>query len=206
MPTVFVNDDTRFVREVIHVMNVPADVALAYNSRGCAEGGRHHDACADYGSGKDFLEHLHFISNVLCPALLAIQRAWHFNDASRTVIEVVAARGRCAANRRHSGWPAAQISGIMGACPRWPAAARADGAHNAVVSALTLSAKLVGLLRKKIEVGVAGQFGGAQTADEIVAIFIEENDIRMTWSGWRSTAATMAITKVVDFRGYSFIS
>jgi hypothetical protein len=45
---------------------------------------------------------------------------------------------------------------------------------------LTLSAKLVGLLRKKIEVGVAGQFGGAQTTDEIVAIFIEENDIRMT--------------------------
>jgi hypothetical protein len=45
---------------------------------------------------------------------------------------------------------------------------------------LTLSAKLVGLLREKIEVGVAGQFGGAQTADEIVAIFIEENDIRMT--------------------------
>jgi len=42
------------------------------------------------------------------------------------------------------------------------------------------SAKLVGLLREKIEVGVAGQFGGAQTADEIVAIFIEENDIRMT--------------------------
>jgi hypothetical protein len=35
-------------------------------------------------------------------------------------------------------------------------------------------------LREKIEVGVAGQFGGAQTAAEIVAIFIEENDIRMT--------------------------
>jgi hypothetical protein len=49
-----------------------------------------------------------------------------------------------------------------------------------VVSALTLSAKLLGLLREKIEVGVAGQFGGAQTAAEIVAIFIEENDIRMT--------------------------
>jgi hypothetical protein len=47
-------------------------------------------------------------------------------------------------------------------------------------SAVTLSAKLLGLLREKIEVGVAGQFGGAQTAAEIVAIFIEENDIRMT--------------------------
>jgi hypothetical protein len=45
---------------------------------------------------------------------------------------------------------------------------------------VTLSAKLLGLLREKIEVGVAGQFGGAQTAAEIVAIFIEENDIRMT--------------------------
>jgi hypothetical protein len=45
---------------------------------------------------------------------------------------------------------------------------------------MTLSAKLVGLLREKIEVGVTGQFGDAQMADEIVAIFIEENDIRMT--------------------------
>ena len=75
MPIVFVNDDTRFVREVIHVMNMPADAALAYNSRGCAEGGHHHDTCADYGSGKDFLEHLHFISMCLCPASFAIQRA-----------------------------------------------------------------------------------------------------------------------------------
>jgi hypothetical protein len=62
MPIVFVNDDTRFVREVILVMNMPADVALAYNSRGCAEGGHHHDTCTDYGSGKKFLKHLHFIS------------------------------------------------------------------------------------------------------------------------------------------------
>lgn len=62
MPIVFANDDTRFVREVIHVMNMPADVALAYNSGGCAEGGHHHDTCDDYGSGKEFLEHLHFIS------------------------------------------------------------------------------------------------------------------------------------------------
>jgi hypothetical protein len=55
-----------------------------------------------------------------------------------------------------------------------------DRNRDAVVSALTLSAKLLGLLREKIEVGVAGQFGGAQTAAEIVAIFIKENDIRMT--------------------------
>jgi hypothetical protein len=32
MPIVFVNDDTRFVRELIHVMNMPADVALTYKS------------------------------------------------------------------------------------------------------------------------------------------------------------------------------
>jgi hypothetical protein len=62
MPIVFVNDDTRFVREVIRVMNMPADVALAYNSRGCAEGGHHHHTCADDGSGKKFLKHRHFIS------------------------------------------------------------------------------------------------------------------------------------------------
>jgi hypothetical protein len=53
-------------------------------------------------------------------------------------------------------------------------AARADGQHNVVVNALTLSAKLVGLLRERIEVGGAGEFAGAKDASEIVAIFISE--------------------------------
>jgi phage terminase small subunit len=55
-------------------------------------------------------------------------------------------------------------------------AARTDGHHNAVVSALTLSAKLVGLLRERIEVGSAGEYAGAKTSEEIVEIFIAEHD------------------------------
>src|SRR5262249_35456076 len=47
MPIVLMNDDTRFVWEVIRFMHVPAGVALAYDSRGCAEGGHDDHACAD---------------------------------------------------------------------------------------------------------------------------------------------------------------
>jgi hypothetical protein len=54
-------------------------------------------------------------------------------------------------------------------------AARADGAHGVVVSALTLSAKLVGLLRERIEIGGAGEFAGAKTVEDIVGMFIADN-------------------------------
>jgi hypothetical protein len=53
-------------------------------------------------------------------------------------------------------------------------AARADGQLNVVVNALTLSAKLVGLLRERIEVGGAGEFAGAKDAGEIMAMLVEE--------------------------------
>ena len=53
-------------------------------------------------------------------------------------------------------------------------AARADGAHGVVVSALTLSAKLVGLLRERIEVGGAGEYAGAKDVGGIVEAFISE--------------------------------
>jgi hypothetical protein len=39
MPVVFMNDDTGFMGEVVRFMHVPASVALAYDRRGCAEGG-----------------------------------------------------------------------------------------------------------------------------------------------------------------------
>jgi len=62
MPIVFMNDDTRFVGEVIRVMRMPASVALAYDGCGCAESGRHDHHGADCGCGKDISEHILLVS------------------------------------------------------------------------------------------------------------------------------------------------
>jgi hypothetical protein len=67
MPIVFMNDDTGFMRKVVRFMDVPAGVALAYDRRGCAEGGRHDHTCADCGGGKDFSEHLHLSPLLFAP-------------------------------------------------------------------------------------------------------------------------------------------
>jgi hypothetical protein len=45
-------------------MDMPAGMALAYNSRGRAECGHHDHPCADCDRGKSFSEHL-FVS--VCP-------------------------------------------------------------------------------------------------------------------------------------------
>jgi len=58
MPIVFMNDDTGFMGKLVCLMRMPTRVALAYDRRGCAVGGRHEHTCADCGSGKDFSEHL----------------------------------------------------------------------------------------------------------------------------------------------------
>ena len=50
--------------------------------------------------------------------------------------------------------------------------ARADGQHGTVVAVLTLSAKLVGLLKDKIEVGCTDEFAGLST-EEVVDKMIE---------------------------------
>ena len=57
MPIIFMNDDTRFVGEVIRFMGVPAGIALAYDGCGCAESGGHDHHCADCGCGKHFSKH-----------------------------------------------------------------------------------------------------------------------------------------------------
>jgi hypothetical protein len=67
MPVVFMNHDTGFMGEVVRFMHVPASVALAYDRRGRAEGGRHGHTCADCGSGKVFSEHLHFSPLLFAP-------------------------------------------------------------------------------------------------------------------------------------------
>src|ERR1700761_167286 len=51
--------------------------------------------------------------------------------------------------------------------------ARADGQHGVVIGALTLSAKLVGLLRDKIEVGRVGDFDACESNDEIAAKMLD---------------------------------
>lgn len=38
VPIVLMNDDTRFMGKVMRFMRMPADVALAYDRRGCTEG------------------------------------------------------------------------------------------------------------------------------------------------------------------------
>lgn len=54
--------------------------------------------------------------------------------------------------------------------------ARADGQHSVVIGALTLSAKLVGLLRDKIEIGGPGSFGPCETVAQVVeALLIDES-------------------------------
>jgi hypothetical protein len=52
--------------------------------------------------------------------------------------------------------------------------ARADGQHSVVVNALTLSAKLVGLLRDRIEVGGPGDFAGAETIDDCLQVLLAD--------------------------------
>jgi hypothetical protein len=51
--------------------------------------------------------------------------------------------------------------------------ARADGQHSVVVGALTLSAKLVGLLRDRIEVGSPGEYRDCQTPEDAIDALIE---------------------------------
>lgn len=52
--------------------------------------------------------------------------------------------------------------------------ARAEKQHSVVVSALVVSAKLVGLLRTQIEVGSPGDFDGCQTTEEIYDKALDE--------------------------------
>jgi hypothetical protein len=52
--------------------------------------------------------------------------------------------------------------------------ARGDGQHSVVVNALTLSAKLVGLLRDRVEVGGAGAFDGLETSEQVVAALLSD--------------------------------
>jgi hypothetical protein len=51
--------------------------------------------------------------------------------------------------------------------------ARSDGQHSVVVNALTLSAKLVGLLRDRVEVGTPGSFDACTTEADVVAAFLD---------------------------------
>jgi hypothetical protein len=52
--------------------------------------------------------------------------------------------------------------------------ARGDGQHSVVVNALTLSAKLVGLLRDRVEVGGVGEFAALETTEAVVAALLAD--------------------------------
>jgi phage terminase small subunit len=52
--------------------------------------------------------------------------------------------------------------------------ARASKQHGVVIQALTLSARLVGLLRTEIEVGRPGEFAALETAEEVLERVREE--------------------------------
>jgi hypothetical protein len=54
--------------------------------------------------------------------------------------------------------------------------ARAAKQHTVVVNALGLSAKLVGLLRDKIEVGAPGAFDQATTVEDVARAWLDEHD------------------------------
>ena len=52
--------------------------------------------------------------------------------------------------------------------------ARSDGQHSVVVNALTLSAKLVGLLRDRVEVGGVGSFDGCETVEQAIDLLLAD--------------------------------
>jgi hypothetical protein len=52
--------------------------------------------------------------------------------------------------------------------------ARGDGQHSVVVNALTLSAKLVGLLRDRVEIGGVGAFDACESAEQVVAALLSD--------------------------------
>jgi hypothetical protein len=52
--------------------------------------------------------------------------------------------------------------------------ARGDGQHSVVVNALTLSAKLVGLLRDRVEIGGVGEFAACETTEQVVATLLSD--------------------------------
>jgi hypothetical protein len=103
VPIVFMNDDTRFMGKIIRVMDMPAGVALAYDSRGRAESGHYHQACTDCDRGKSFSEHL-FVS--VCPkpgvenTLVGsrfrggMKNFIGFSDACRSYVSALKARAR----------------------------------------------------------------------------------------------------------------
>jgi hypothetical protein len=54
--------------------------------------------------------------------------------------------------------------------------ARADGQHGTVVSALTLSARLVGLLKDRLEVSNVGPYSDCSTSEQVISSLIEKAD------------------------------
>jgi len=82
MPIVFMNDDTGFMGKVVRFMDVPARMALAYDRRGCAEGGRHDNTSADCGCRKDFPEHLNVSPLPFAPRTNHVD-GFRFRDRTR---------------------------------------------------------------------------------------------------------------------------
>jgi len=68
VPIVFMNDDTRFMGKIIRVMDMPAGMVLAYDSRGRAECGHYHQACTDCDRRESFSEHLYLSPYAPSPA------------------------------------------------------------------------------------------------------------------------------------------
>ena len=54
--------------------------------------------------------------------------------------------------------------------------ARGDGQHSVVVNALTLSAKLVGLLRDRVEIGHVGEFDACTSSDEVIEKLLSRHE------------------------------
>ena len=54
--------------------------------------------------------------------------------------------------------------------------ARGDGQHSVVVNALTLSAKLVGLLRDRVEVVGVGEFDACTSSEEVIEKLLSRNE------------------------------
>lgn len=52
--------------------------------------------------------------------------------------------------------------------------ARGDGQHSVVVNALTLSAKLVGLLRDRVEIGGVGAFDACESAEQVITQLLSD--------------------------------
>jgi phage terminase small subunit len=61
--------------------------------------------------------------------------------------------------------------------------ARGDGQHSVVVNALTLSAKLVGLLRDRVEVGGVGEFSACESTEDVVAALLSGQSLAEALAG-----------------------